>query len=524
MNQNFYYLHGDHAIGPVSEERLSDLFKEGKLKSQDLVFKEGEMSWQSLNGFIDCTVQPVVSPVAAPPQFPKVQEQWVLLKRKGQGSEVQFEQKAQIPTSEIEQMIRDKSILAQDFLWKEGFAEWVPASEVEAFKKHFIVFPPPPPPKIAAEPVVKADVATVQAPVVQEVIPPKIETKVIKLEVKKPEVKPAEKIVPAEVKTQKPFIPRPALRLSFAVFVTGIVAAGLYQWKKDRVPQVESGPARQIASTPTEPVANNTPPPLPNPGAARAAMAAAAAAASVPAVSATHAETPASAPVAQEFAVLFPVPLTLNDTIEFVGGKAQAVRVSLLAEAGQVLGKIRFSETRKSERPTSEKWLVDLSEWNLVEGFYKLSVEGEGVQYSQKVTIGEDPEKLKALLEVHRKAISYQVQNEKKQLTKVSQGLVKKVAFLKKAKAAEFSGKDWKRELKALRLPQMDAAKASSDDLAFPEQWRQLSDQQSQLMSLGLAMGEKSKRAPAEVRSLRETEKAIENSAKKIGGLTLKFD
>ncbi|MGE3756212.1 MAG: GYF domain-containing protein [Pseudobdellovibrionaceae bacterium] len=225
-----------------------------------------------------------------------------------------------------------------------------------------------------------------------------------------------------------------------------------------------------------------------------------------------------------EFVVLYPVPLTLSDNIEFSGVKSESLKVNLTADAGQVLGKIRFSETKVIDRPVKGKWGIDLSDWNLTEGTYQLSVNGDSTSWSRKIVIAQDPTKLKNALEAHRKKISYQVQTEKKLLYRASQKLASQVKVLNQVKNKGSVPSSWFRGMKAANTPQMIRAKSSSEDMAFPEQWRKLSELHSKLSGVGQMLKTSGKRAPAQAQSIREVEKNIDVLSKKIGSLSLRFD
>jgi hypothetical protein len=126
--RRWYILDAGRATGPFQCEEIQERLKSGQLRTTDLLFLEGDKIWRPLSQFsefVSESAQTQNESVLENNTFVSPsQNQWVLLKIKGDEAEPQYEQEGPYSTAQITQWIHSGTLKFSDYIWRSGFSNW----------------------------------------------------------------------------------------------------------------------------------------------------------------------------------------------------------------------------------------------------------------------------------------------------------------------------------------------------------------------------------------------------------------
>ncbi len=125
----WYYENQGRAEGPVSTIELVHKIQEGQLSLLDLIFKEGEGQWMPAEHFPE--IKNLIK--MTPTQF-KADSDWIVLRTVEVNGRDQFEQIGPFSIEQVLQLIDKGRIKFTDFVWRNGYENWVPLGQVDQFE------------------------------------------------------------------------------------------------------------------------------------------------------------------------------------------------------------------------------------------------------------------------------------------------------------------------------------------------------------------------------------------------------
>lgn len=122
----WYFLENGQTLGPVSQSDLMGRIEKSDLGPFDLVFKEGDEKWRSL---VDCDEfsscwQSLES------KENEGEQEWVVLSGNPQVELSQYRQKGPYSKEEISDLICQGQLKYTDYAWKKGMSEWYQISHL----------------------------------------------------------------------------------------------------------------------------------------------------------------------------------------------------------------------------------------------------------------------------------------------------------------------------------------------------------------------------------------------------------
>lgn len=125
----WYYENQGRAEGPISTLDLVHKIREGELSLLDLIFKEGEGQWMPAEHFPE--IKNLIK--MTPTQF-KADSDWIVLRTVEVDGRDQFEQIGPFTIEQVLQLIDKGRIKFTDFVWRNGYENWVPLGQVDQFE------------------------------------------------------------------------------------------------------------------------------------------------------------------------------------------------------------------------------------------------------------------------------------------------------------------------------------------------------------------------------------------------------
>lgn len=125
----WYYENHGRAEGPISTLELVKKIQDGELKLLDLVFKEGDGQWLPAQDFSEITS--LVKTTAS--QF-KVDADWIVLRSVEVDGREQYDQIGPFSIEQILQLLDKGKIKFTDFVWRNGYENWVPLGRLDEFE------------------------------------------------------------------------------------------------------------------------------------------------------------------------------------------------------------------------------------------------------------------------------------------------------------------------------------------------------------------------------------------------------
>jgi uncharacterized protein DUF4339 len=129
MPSNYYYTRNNQTMGPVSSKDLRQLASLGYLKPTDMVMKEG-YKWKpagEIPGLFGTAPPPPGAAAASPaPAAANVPCWYYALDGQPLGP---------CTAEQIKSLIKVGDLGAEDSVWREGMAEWLPLAQVPEFSK-----------------------------------------------------------------------------------------------------------------------------------------------------------------------------------------------------------------------------------------------------------------------------------------------------------------------------------------------------------------------------------------------------
>lgn len=127
-SQWYYEKHGK-AEGPIGTIELIKKIQQGELTLLDLIFKEGDSQWMPAEDFKE--IANLVKTTAS--QF-KVDADWIVLRTVEVDGRDQYEQLGPFTIDHVLQLIDKGKIKFTDFVWRNGYENWVPLGRVDEFE------------------------------------------------------------------------------------------------------------------------------------------------------------------------------------------------------------------------------------------------------------------------------------------------------------------------------------------------------------------------------------------------------
>jgi hypothetical protein len=125
----WYYENHGKAEGPISTLELVKKIQDGDLSLMDLVFKEGDGQWMPAEHFLEITG--LVKSAAT--DF-KVDADWVVLRTIEVDGRNQYDQIGPFTIEQVLQLIDKGKVKFTDFVWREGYENWVPLGHLDKFE------------------------------------------------------------------------------------------------------------------------------------------------------------------------------------------------------------------------------------------------------------------------------------------------------------------------------------------------------------------------------------------------------
>lgn len=125
----WYYENHGRAEGPISTLELVKKIQDGELRLLDLVFKEGDGQWLPAQDFSEITT--LVKTTAS--QF-KVDADWIVLRSVEVDGREQYDQIGPFSIEQILQLLDKGKIKFTDFVWRNGYENWVPLGRLDEFE------------------------------------------------------------------------------------------------------------------------------------------------------------------------------------------------------------------------------------------------------------------------------------------------------------------------------------------------------------------------------------------------------
>lgn len=129
VKSHWYYEKQGKAEGPISTLAIVQKIQDGELNLLDLVFKEGEGQWAPAESFSE--IKQLVKTTAT--HF-KADADWVVLKFYEVDGVEQFVQLGPFSVEQILQHIDQGKIQFTDYVWRNGYENWVPLGRVDEFE------------------------------------------------------------------------------------------------------------------------------------------------------------------------------------------------------------------------------------------------------------------------------------------------------------------------------------------------------------------------------------------------------
>jgi hypothetical protein len=128
MASNYYYTRNNQTMGPVSSKDLRQLASLGYLKPTDMVMKEG-YKWKpagEIPGLFG-TAPPAAGAVPAAVPVASNQPCWYYA--------LDGQPLGPCSADQIKSLIKSGDLDAEDCVWREGMAEWLPIEKIPEFAK-----------------------------------------------------------------------------------------------------------------------------------------------------------------------------------------------------------------------------------------------------------------------------------------------------------------------------------------------------------------------------------------------------
>lgn len=128
MDQLWYYEDHGRAIGPVTGLELVKKIKAGEITLVDLVFKEGQMQWlpvQSHEELMEMLGAATLQDAS----------DWIVLKTVNVDGKDVHEQVGPFNATQILDLLDKGKIRFSDYVWREGYSQWVPLGRVDEFEQ-----------------------------------------------------------------------------------------------------------------------------------------------------------------------------------------------------------------------------------------------------------------------------------------------------------------------------------------------------------------------------------------------------
>lgn len=125
----WYYENQGKAEGPISTLELVHKIREGELSLLDLIFKEGEGQWMPAEHFPE--IKNLIKTTAT--QF-KADSDWIVLRTVEVDGRDHFEQIGPFTIEQVLQLLDKGRIKFTDFVWRNGYENWVPLGHVDQFE------------------------------------------------------------------------------------------------------------------------------------------------------------------------------------------------------------------------------------------------------------------------------------------------------------------------------------------------------------------------------------------------------
>ncbi len=121
------------ALGPLSEDKVIQLIKEGEVSGLDLVYEAGSTEWLPISKVNQFSPFLVSSHDKVNVQQDNGQKDWVLLKKNLTDKGKDYQQLGPFSVNQVVSLLDGGEVKFTDFAWKEGYDSWVRIAEVEEF-------------------------------------------------------------------------------------------------------------------------------------------------------------------------------------------------------------------------------------------------------------------------------------------------------------------------------------------------------------------------------------------------------
>ena len=120
----WYHAHKGKTVGPYSQDQIEEMVSQGQVGTMDLVFKVSGKEWKPLCEWDEFQRSPIIQR-----HHHKV-DHWIVFVDR----ENEKKQMGPYNTDKIKELISQKKVSLDDYIWKEGMSEWYPIKTIQDFR------------------------------------------------------------------------------------------------------------------------------------------------------------------------------------------------------------------------------------------------------------------------------------------------------------------------------------------------------------------------------------------------------